>query len=1003
MAALLLERPASTARPERLWSHLENRPLRGRLAGLDEHRPYSAPSSGAEERGAWEDPATFRGGRDPEKDAGIWRRASRRAVVSLLRGSRPASVAGLLRSAAASARGPEAWRVWNDLSAVLGEGDFRARLEAYEAISKAQSLAGPQPAVLFNKALLLESLGAPLRAAATWQEYLVLDSDSQWAREAQGRLTPGDEQGDHSTAHRERVERELLPRWTRALAAGDRGETEAAEHEIGSLLAQIGEQGRLLAASVSAVRDALSEQDTARLALLASGHRSFAEGVALYRSERQGEARERFEQAIRDLEKAGSPFALRARLRRLRALGKPAETDIRALLLEVEQRGFDLQAAEAWRLLGHRTMLDGRLAVGLDQYAEAERRFAALGAVEEAAVVQAMRAESLAVLGRMDEAWTALAPALSATPTMDDPWNRYSVYWVAANAVQARAGTAATELRREAAETCKALPERPLCLADTRIAVTRGLTSKVEASAELGQARHELAVAPESDGKRRTGIDLLVAEARWLLAHSSRDEATELEAVVELSERSVAGYQDLNFPLSAAKARLIRADALERLGCFDPAHLDLEAALAHVRQWDQQGRWGATAAEAPSPGLLREVLERLIALEVARSGGAPSREAFLLSEEMRDRVAPRLTPGYEPPTQADLDHVVSSVPEDTVIVEYAVLPDRGSRHPFQVVAWIVSDKGLDQVMLAPRAELAPRIAALHRAAASHDLPAWQAQARDLGREILEPVLSRLPAGTRRLALVPDSDLHALPFRGLLVPATGRYLDEDLAVSLLPSALALVKDRRPPTIRRGDRRSVLSLGFADFGALGLKRLRSAPAEAEAVARIYGAGQGDGCAGSVWRSLRLCMPEAQILHLATHAQTSLRSEGWSWLALESETIDLAKLWDELPLLPQTELVVLSACESVAGSGSGEGLGGLARPFLAKGARAVVGTLWQIEDDAAATLFPAFHRAYRASGDPAWSLQQARAALAGWREQPWQWAGVEGIETGLLRREE
>jgi CHAT domain-containing protein len=118
--------------------------------------------------------------------------------------------------------------------------------------------------------------------------------------------------------------------------------------------------------------------------------------------------------------------------------------------------------------------------------------------------------------------------------------------------------------------------------------------------------------------------------------------------------------------------------------------------------------------------------------------------------------------------------------------------------------------------------------------------------------------------------------------------------------------------------------------------------------------------------------------------------------SWLAFERETISLDRLWRELPDLPQRPLVVLSACQSVAAGG--EGLGGLARPFLAGGAQAVVGTLWEIDDAEATDLFPAFHRAYRDSGDAAEALSRARENLKRWQEMPWVWGAVEVMNAGV-----
>src|SRR5205807_413370 len=140
--------------------------------------------------------------------------------------------------------------------------------------------------------------------------------------------------------------------------------------------------------------------------------------------------------------------------------------------------------------------------------------------------------------------------------------------------------------------------------------------------------------------------------------------------------------------------------------------------------------------------------------------------------------------------------------------------------------------------------------------------------------------------------------------------------------------------------------------------GLDPLAHAVREAAAVQAIYGAA-GAECAGNDWQSFRRCAPRAAVIHLATHASAS-STNGGTWLAFPSETVSLNRLWRELPELPAQPLVVLSSCQSAAG-GSGEGLAGLVRPFLASGARAVVGTLWTIDDADAAVLFPALHRAF------------------------------------------
>jgi CHAT domain-containing protein len=75
----------------------------------------------------------------------------------------------------------------------------------------------------------------------------------------------------------------------------------------------------------------------------------------------------------------------------------------------------------------------------------------------------------------------------------------------------------------------------------------------------------------------------------------------------------------------------------------------------------------------------------------------------------------------------------------------------------------------------------------------------------------------------------------------------------------------------------------------------------------------------------------------------------------------------------------LVVLSACHSTSAAKSRTaGIGGLTRSFLQAGANAVVGTLWDVDDEAASRLLPEFHRRFVAGADTASALRGAQLAM-------------------------
>ena len=91
---------------------------------------------------------------------------------------------------------------------------------------------------------------------------------------------------------------------------------------------------------------------------------------------------------------------------------------------------------------------------------------------------------------------------------------------------------------------------------------------------------------------------------------------------------------------------------------------------------------------------------------------------------------------------------------------------------------------------------------------------------------------------------------------------------------------------------------------------------------------------------------------------------------------------------------DLVVLSACRTALGREiRGEGMVGLTQGFLYAGARSVLVSLWEVEDEGTAELMRRFYREMLRYGKtPAAALRSAQASL--WRETRWQapqdWAG-------------
>ncbi len=103
-----------------------------------------------------------------------------------------------------------------------------------------------------------------------------------------------------------------------------------------------------------------------------------------------------------------------------------------------------------------------------------------------------------------------------------------------------------------------------------------------------------------------------------------------------------------------------------------------------------------------------------------------------------------------------------------------------------------------------------------------------------------------------------------------------------------------------------------------------------------------------------------------------------------------------------LSQTELVVLSACDTGLGESQfGEGVMGLRRAFIVAGAKTLVMSLWKVPDEATATLMTTFYHLLFAGVPRAEALRQSQRQVKELYPDPFYWgAFICQGEPGPLR---
>lgn len=268
--------------------------------------------------------------------------------------------------------------------------------------------------------------------------------------------------------------------------------------------------------------------------------------------------------------------------------------------------------------------------------------------------------------------------------------------------------------------------------------------------------------------------------------------------------------------------------------------------------------------------------------------------------------------------------------------------------------------------------------------------------------LIAPLQQALPL-SNELLIIPSGILSFLPFEALLSEENtscqfSKYpylvLDHQIqytfSASLQQRLLAQVQ-------QTGD-----FLGFAPSfeGQGGFGALYKNQETVQAVQEIWG-GQvllRDSATKHQFISLA---PKHQIIHLSTHAKVNMEAENFSFIVFADGNGGYDSLYtrDIYLLALDAEMVILSACETGIGRlHQGEGLISLARGFLYAGAKSVITTLWQINDEANYKVSQAFFENLKKGQNKAQALQAAKISHIqesdNMNAHPVYWAAFVGI---------
>lgn len=884
--------------------------------------------------------------------------------------------------------GPPDAATLNDLAAAyvaLAEKQQRLRpmLAALDAVERALAIDSSLVPSLFNRALILERLYLIETANAAWTRYLGFEHDEHWRREAE--------------RHRARIR--------------DRLQSQASPLSIDSLFQQSASQAsQTIAAHAVIAPEAAREFGLSMLSMwgaaVTSGHRdrasrmlAFARVVATGLTSAGGDAMLSREVALIDslatiphasdaLARAYVSLAngerlfhenqldkalpvLEAVAERLRVVRSPSTGLALYYAAASRVNVGDYRGGDALlrRMLQEASFglpsLSGRAMLGLavSQLRRGNYDGAAMWARNSLGPFQQARdnrtigfayhllAESLGLTGRTfashDTSYRAIQ---SLSPFRGSGYLYNQLARLAADARGEGLRHASLAIMDEVLDVARAMGQPDglvvaLCSrARDRLAVGDGDL----AARDMADAERWTSKLPSGRGLDRVRAIVLLTRGvvlRTRDAHAALGVLT--RAVEELRPFETDPFMPMALYEAALAARQT-SDSAQARALLEEAVTALEHQASRLRTAEDRIAFSETAENA---------FDTMISMELARKRDELAFDYLERSRRVVTLSATGLSPALPTGREAGaLNRITRNLPNDLLLVEYALLQDG-------VAIWAASrQEWRSHFIRAPRDSISKLVDRLSTEMSSSTLATPPALG-DLFEILLRPVAKEL-GGIRRLAIVPDRDLHRVPFVALWDREQGQYALERYEISTIPSAEFLLSSLRVPVAsRRGRGTLVIGEPRVESKTSRLGPLPGAQREAKSIADLYTDSKLVAGRDATREHVVSLLPHYSAIHFAGHAVSDLDRPEFSYLALAADSSRDGELhaWEIGRLrLSSVQVVVLAACTTLSARTTRNGaMAGLAYSFLRAGVPATISTLWDVNDDQTSELLVAFHK--------------------------------------------
>ncbi|HEX4954217.1 MAG TPA: CHAT domain-containing protein [Thermoanaerobaculia bacterium] len=885
----------------------------------------------------------------------------------------------------------------NDLAALLLEqaswqDSPRSLLAAIEVLELALAV-NPTPELAFNRALALQKLHLPTAAQDAWERFLKLDPNSPWAFEAMehldqletrlGESLPREQMQEAMAKGSAEIRRvtqrfpgtaravglfDTLGAWGRAYLSGQQEASKLLEaaHALGEVLAESGGDQSLL----DTVLMIESTSSPALLTRLAGGHNDLADAQTLLELASEDLAQPLIDQASLAFEGTGSPSAVWVEIARATALLQGHRLSAAAIAFGELTRSRTAMIYPAAR---------GQVyaGLGLVRYRQGlfDESFTALGEATKAlevakegtglAVALGLTATTLSTIGNTESAWRERYRALALLASMPGAEIGQGMQWGALEDA-AIAGFLATAqlISKENSDL--------------------GMGESLERAAKVLSRRPWLArlLEDSDEGRKATapstgGLEGVFETAAFKMLTVLTEKRYFLQWVERLwgVRRSPAQASRREMVVFQARSLLnLALDSLEK-GHGEAAERDLWAALGLFEASRQELRRGRSRREYSATW--RYVFDELVHLGLLQGRPAFARRVFETGLGM-----PPDAP--EPSTE--------SLPAGLTVLEIAT-------HPDFLVVWRLSERGWQYTREFVPGRVRRQLVERFVDAAASKTSTW-GEIHEAGRGLAELLALRGLTGQSRLCLVTHQELAGIPFAALPNPDSGRPLAESVVLTRADSLAGCVSE----TLARRTLDTRPKSGTLLLVQPPATDLPSAKEEVTDLELLYPEAVALSGAVATRGALLEQLPRARSLHYAGHVIADTRRPELSFLPLAGERGQSNLTAEEIEelTLPNLDLAVLAGCTTFTHRPDRpESLSGLGRAFLDAGAKAVLGTLWDVNDRATRTFMQHFYWNLRDHEDPAAALAMAQRRMLASTDpgfsSPSSWAGFVLMHTG------